>query len=773
MTSNLRRRGVAYLTMPIAAVLLLPEARARTTAISDRSSPAPLQILRGDDDGDGVGNERDHCPHTPPGAVAIADGCASLEIVADPDVIAEPVQAAIETALNTGATMGPPGGLLAVAVDPVRTRLLEGQRQLGSGIRELAQGNVCAAAGIVREGAHTIEIASRDMAGVVLRTREALQSTVSPDDPDADAAEVDFHEIGYRGGLVGKALTATRALDTTVTALCDQVVEELPIPGIIANTDDAARIAQLFNGLSVAIADGAESGPLHEGARVVIDGVRFADGTGVAKRVVENGSDQIDPALVPDFAVKCMRLNIAPAQPFNPPLSVSGPYVLHEPSGYRGTFDSLVLEAPMRLAARSGGCTTSAGEDGKGKVQTFRYSLKLSYQPAGASFFNVFATDLTPSDGPVPFPAIALPTVAAPLSVGVLRATAQGQSCIGFPPKAICSSTVKVLSVDEYPVLIFQGGALASVNYATTLFDLEDWDATGFRVAQVASLTVHPFLSDASATFDAEGFPASGAPTIEHVTLPGNSFFAIRQQDFIGPGTLFPLATYGTEKRSGLKWPRAVGERHGHPAWYLARLPDIVRDLVALCSPGPNSFYRLPWAPDVLIQVGQGNNNPLGSHTGSQTFAFDVSLADGQTIRAIRGGTVDWLQETQTTVFDPTQPVSPTNQPFPAGSLQNWGNAVRIGHQDGTFAWYFHIETNGVLVNDDEQVQRGQPIARADNTGRSSGTHLHFQVQADNNNWGQSIQIRLDTDNLGGCYIPQTDDFLISNNANPNFFAFD
>lgn len=773
MTTNSRRRRVTTLAVLVAPVILLLELQPRTTAISAMSSASHIQTVRGDDDGDGVGNDRDRCPRTPSGAVAITDGCGSLEIVADPDVIAGPADAAIRNALNTGTSIGPPGTPLAAAVDPVRTRLLEGQRQLGSGVREIAQGNVCAAAGIVREGTRSIEIASRDMAGVVLATREALQRTVSPDDPDADAAEVAFHEIGYRGSLVGKALTASRALDAQVEALCDQVVEELPIPGIIASTNDAAGIVRLDNGFHAAIADGAESGPLYEGARVLIDGVRFADGTGVAKRVRANGRDQIDAGLVPDFAIKCMRLNIAPAQEFYPPLPVSGPYVLHEPSGYRGPFDILILEAPMRLAARSGGCTTSPSEDGKGNVQRFRYSLKLSYRPAGASLFTVFAADLTAADDPVPFPAGARPDDADPVSSGTLRATAQGQSCIGFPPNMICSSAVKVLSEDEYPVMIFQAGALASVNYATTLFDLEDWDATGFRVAQVASLNVHPFLSDASATFVAEGFSASGAPTIEDVTLPGNPFFAIRQQDFIGPGTLFPLASYGTEKRSGLKWPRAVGERQGRPAWYLARVPDVVRDLVALCSPGPNSFYRLPWAPDVQIQVGQGNNNPQGSHTGSQAFAFDVSLADGQTIRAIRGGSVDWLTETQTTVFDPTQPVSPTNQPFPPGSLQNWGNAVRIGHQDGTFAWYFHIETNGVLVDDDEPIQRGQPIARADNTGRSSGPHLHFQVQANNNNWGQSIQIRLDTDNLGGCYIPQTGDFLTSNNANPNFFAFD
>jgi murein DD-endopeptidase MepM/ murein hydrolase activator NlpD len=462
-----------------------------------------------------------------------------------------------------------------------------------------------------------------------------------------------------------------------------------------------------------------------------------------------------------------MWLNIAPLQPFNPPLPVGGPYVLHEPSGYMSGVGFLVLDAAMRLAARSGGCSTVASGDGK--VQTFRYSLKLEFKKGDAASFTVIAPDLTASDDPVALPASALPTQADPVVVGILRATAQGQACIGFAPKGLCSSTVKVLSTDEFPVLLFQRGALAAATYATRFFDLEDWDTTGFRVAEVLSLTVHPFVSSgASVGFDAEGYSASGAPTIEHITLPGNPFFAIRQSDFVGPGILFPVASEGTDQRSGLRWPRAVGYRNGHPFWYTATLPDVVRDVVGFCNPGPRSFYRLPWTDGLQVGVGQGNNSAF-SHTGSQAFAFDVSLTDGQTIRAIRGGTVEWFQESQTAVFNPNQPPSPTNQPFPNGSLQNWGNAVRIAHQDGTFAWYFHIKTNGVTVNLDEEVQRGQPIAQADNTGRSSGAHLHFQVQADNINWGQSIQIRFDTPNLGGCYIPQTGDSLISNNSNPNF----
>lgn len=157
----------------------------------------------------------------------------------------------------------------------------------------------------------------------------------------------------------------------------------------------------------------------------------------------------------------------------------------------------------------------------------------------------------------------------------------------------------------------------------------------------------------------------------------------------------------------------------------------------------PVGAYRYPWAGGVSYTVGQGNNNPGGSHApgDSQAFAFDFSLPAGTTIRAARAGTVEWLQENQTTTFNPSPgvPVGPGNMPFPPGDLQNWGNAVRIRHAGGFTSWYFHIQANGVLVNVGDEVTQGQAIATSGNTGRSSGAHLHFQVQADSIDWGQSV----------------------------------
>jgi hypothetical protein len=213
---------------------------------------------------------------------------------------------------------------------------------------------------------------------------------------------------------------------------------------------------------------------------------------------------------------------------------------------------------------------------------------------------------------------------------------------------------------------------------------------------------------------------------------------------------------------SGAQWwsgRRGVVDFKTEDAAYFSRgLRIMCLDL----QEDPTGAYRYPWKGGVSHGVGQGNNNPPpGSHNGSQAFAFDFSLPSGTRICAARAGTVEWLQENLTANYNPNQPNGPGNQPVPAGSVQNWGNAVRIRHSGGFTSWYFHIQTNGVLVKVGDSVTQGQEIAISDNTGRSSGAHLHFQVQADSTNWGQSVACSFGND----CQVPTGGDTVTSDNA--------
>jgi hypothetical protein len=64
-----------------------------------------------------------------------------------------------------------------------------------------------------------------------------------------------------------------------------------------------------------------------------------------------------------------------------------------------------------------------------------------------------------------------------------------------------------------------------------------------------------------------------------------------------------------------------------------------------------------------------------------------------------------------------------------SGYKQGYGNVVEITHPTGFLTRYGHNARN--LAREGQTVQKGEPIAVIGSTGRSTGVHVHFEVERD------------------------------------------
>ena len=121
-------------------------------------------------------------------------------------------------------------------------------------------------------------------------------------------------------------------------------------------------------------------------------------------------------------------------------------------------------------------------------------------------------------------------------------------------------------------------------------------------------------------------------------------------------------------------------------------LPDSFRiDLREFCMPTPSRVIT----------------SNFGARWKRQHKGLDIKVYIGDTIRAAFSGKVRIVKN--------------------EGARKGYGKYIVIRHNNGLETIYGHLSK--WLVSEEQEVRAGDPIALGGNTGRSSGSHLHFETR--------------------------------------------
>jgi len=124
--------------------------------------------------------------------------------------------------------------------------------------------------------------------------------------------------------------------------------------------------------------------------------------------------------------------------------------------------------------------------------------------------------------------------------------------------------------------------------------------------------------------------------------------------------------------------------------------------IASMISPQPEPQKQLGQHNHITSGFGDRKDPITGErshHTG-----VDLAAAEGTPIPAAKDGVV-----------------------IAAGPRGGYGNAIEVGHADGTSTLYAHA--SGVAVTPGERVAEGETLGWVGQTGRTTGPHLHLEVR--------------------------------------------
>jgi hypothetical protein len=705
----------------------------------------------------------------------IALGCSAIQLMRRTGAFLNPVMDGLRKPL--AKLRGRPG--FAGAVND----LTDGLALLKSAGEHLGEGQPCPAdrdAGLAAAKLRTARIRIGD---ALDRMQQDLAGQGSF--PGGDASQSDLLIAGLRlqQAIADDAVSDGLGVADAFDAACGAVTGPLEARGRVVRIDDADGTFELEDGSVFGLPFSRHGSALVKGRVVDVNGLGLADGTGVATSVKGTSASKV-------AKVQCLALRMAPVQRFS-----ASPLTLLAPSGYVSG-GVLQLETGMRLGVTETGCPGATPEG-----RALHYTMKIDVEQGGQTV--TVATDLGKDEAPVPFPWSLAQGGSATVNTTVIRT-----NCKVLGPGLESCQPPEILSQDSFDILLRQVGSYSDTEYDTTVFGVTDDGVNGnFEKASVTGFDLHFVSSATNPVFHAEGYKVNGGSSTKPQVVPidAGDQFAVYDTDFYDPGYLWledeVLAT-GQDRPGGIRWPRIVGKRNGHPYRYFSSLPSLVKDRVAVCPTYPSltipqgppippedptwnyfypnyppreayttktvkdSFYKLPFEKD--FQPGTGLMNiddakPSGRHPEWQPYAFDLGAPESTPLLAARRGVV------VINVHDDPYNVSDAAKPA------NWpgiGNYMWIAHDDGTYAVYFHMKYNSNLVWTGSEVSRGDQISLIGQTGNATGPHTHFEVTQVTPPVPDSQHTRVRFQALTGankvkkgCYIPRKGDTFFSTNG--------
>ena len=188
----------------------------------------------------------------------------------------------------------------------------------------------------------------------------------------------------------------------------------------------------------------------------------------------------------------------------------------------------------------------------------------------------------------------------------------------------------------------------------------------------------------------------------------------------------------------------------------MANLNDIAFDVnepLGMGGPKPFKYTRSLGVPDFLQQLeqlGEEIDDRSDKLAAMETMLMDTDLHD-KTLPDTMPVSSGWISSLFGWRTDPIngkrefhEGIDFASRPKSlikavAAGIVTWsdkysgyGNMIEINHGNGYVTRYAHNKKNLVVVGD--KVEKGQPIAEIGSSGRSTGTHVHFEVMHNGEN---------------------------------------